>query len=112
MRTSALPWYWMILAPLFLTPERSGLSVLMLPKNGCSAMPCANASASWPYVRFRQPFWPFDTALVNAGVAIAGFCSSSAVMSDEIENGLAPASPLLAPRVNPYQSWLLVRLAL
>jgi hypothetical protein len=68
--------------------------------------------ASWPYVRFRQPFWPFDTALVNAGVAIAGFCSSSAVMSDEIENGLAPASPLLAPRVNPYQSWLLVRLAL
>ena len=31
-----------------LAPFRSALSVLMLPKNGCSAIPCAKALASWP----------------------------------------------------------------
>jgi hypothetical protein len=43
---------------------------------------------------------------MNEVVAISGFCNSSATMSDEIGNGVAPARPsMLVPRVKPYHFW-------
>src|SRR5262245_29955619 len=92
-----------ILAPASRSAARFGLSVLMLPNDDCSATPRSNALDNAPYDRFFHPSAPLPVALVNAGVASVGSCSSSATMSVAMVNGDAPARPLAEPRVRPYQ---------
>src|SRR5215813_14847927 len=111
IKTSARPWKLMILAPLFRAIVRSGLSVLIFPKDDCSAMPWLKAEARSAYESCLHLFIPLPVAFIKVGVAYVGSCSSSATMSVAIEKGLAPARPpgplTLVPRVSPHHNWLL-----
>src|SRR5215470_720502 len=97
----------MILAPLLRAIERSGLSVLMFPKDDCSATPWLKAEARSAYMSCLHLFVPLPVAFMKVGVAYVGSWSSNATMSVAIEKGLVPARPpVLLPRVSPHHNWL------
>src|SRR3954469_9006732 len=112
IRTSASPWYMIILPPDLRNGRRFASSGLICAKLDCSTRRWSAALASCVYVRFFQPLAPLPVALMNDGVASVGFCSSSATRSVEIVNGagtpaaLPPRPPKRAPRVSPYHTWL------